>query len=602
MSKKTVILVGLFLLQSACTAIGQTGNEGDNRNSVEASQSETATATVETIAPNSRGETGEMATTDYKDLTVRPQIWFGPLDPWSWDRHFPGAGPFEFYDLFKENAPWQQASDAVHVIRLYPAWIGGYATHQQLETVISDIDARGMAFTFEGGPLQEKGACNASTIEGFAGKGATQSILLNIKTAGGTLYGWDMEHGFDAATYYDPGCRKTPHEIAEDVAITMTAVREIFPDAKIGSIETANLDVNDVAAWMTAYREVVGEELDYFHLDINFSRVDWAERAKEIEDYVRSRGVDFGIIYFGNHDANSDLDWINNAEEHFVEYEVLHGGNPDHVIFQSWNTHPQNLIPETDHDSFTNLILRYLRPRTSISLNLSDGTAAGKLKTEGGNPLATMPVEIFAAPLAGEGLVTEYVVTGTVPEGATHGNVGFRINTECDCAGPAALILDSVSYQEGNQLGGNVPNGNFGNGLTGWGVWGQGVVELVPSMVGNGRALSINATRTQDVGANSDAFAVEPGQKFTVTFTAKVDPKTETAGYFSLFFLNDAGEVTRYNLAIEAGKVTIGSATTNQDGSYTAVLSTVPSGTYEIVAWFPGTDEYWPAIITIEEK
>ncbi|MGD2078809.1 MAG: hypothetical protein PVH18_10520, partial [Chloroflexota bacterium] len=74
-----------------------------------------------------------------KDLTERPQIWFGPLDPWSWDQYFPGQGPFQFYDLFTEEAEWQQASEAVHVIRLYPVWLESYATPTQIETVLNDI-------------------------------------------------------------------------------------------------------------------------------------------------------------------------------------------------------------------------------------------------------------------------------------------------------------------------------------------------------------------------------------------------------------------------------------------------------------------------------
>ena len=320
-------VAGPFLLAVLLTACG---NQPATQHAGPLITQRIPTVTLD-IEPQDGGEDGtaELLPVEvgYKDLTVRPQIWFGPLDPWSWDRYYPGQGPFEFYDLFQPDAPWQQASDAVHVIRLYPVWIDSYATPQQLQTVLQDIEARGIAISYEAGPLKESGQCNASTIEGFWGKPGAKNIAQNIKDAGGRLFSMDLEHGFDAATYYDLACRKSPREIAEDAAITINALRAIFPDVLIGSIETADLNVDDVAAWMEAYRGVMGEELDYFHLDINFQRVDWAERAREIEDYVESRGVEFGIIYFGNQDDGSDIDWINHAESRFIEYEVLARGN-----------------------------------------------------------------------------------------------------------------------------------------------------------------------------------------------------------------------------------------------------------------------------------
>ena len=586
------ILLLLTALLAACGSQPVTQNAG-----LSTTQNPTATLAIEPQSSSGNG-TSDLVPVNpgYKDLTVRPQIWFGPLDPWSWDRYYPGQGPFEFYDLFQPDAPWPRASEAVQVVRLYPVWIDNYATPQQLQNVIEDIQARGMAISYEAGPLQETSQCNASTIEGFWGKPGAENIAHNIKAAGGRLYSMDLEHGFDAATYYDVACRKSPREIAEDAAITINALRAIFPDVLIGSIETADLNVDDVAAWMEAYREVMGEELDYFHLDINFQRVDWAERAREIEDYVESRGVEFGIIYFGNHDDGSDIDWINHAESRFVEYEVLQGGTPDHVVFQSWHTHPQNLIPETEPDAFTNLILRYLRPRTNISVEILGNAASGNLQTNSGAPVPEAEIEIFAEPLDGDGLVTEYHVSGTVPDSAVRGNVGFRVNTECDCRGTAAFVLEQVSYTESNLPGGKVPNGSFGNGLNGWGLWGSGNQNLVSSAYGNGTALAVDASLGQNAGANSEAFVVTPGETFTVTFTARVSPLTHAAGYFSLFFLNGATEVARFTLPISAGRTTIATGVTDQDGTFSINLDQLPEGSYQFGAWYSGSPALWPAI------
>lgn len=529
-------------------------------------------------------------------MTAGPQIWFGPLDPPAWSQANPGGGAYDFFDLFSEDAPWPQSSEAVRVMLLYPTWLSGTASRTQLERVFDDLRRRRIAVAFESGPLTEHGPCNAATIEGFAGAPPAERIARNIRAAGGVLYSMSLEHGFDAAMYGDPACRMSPTEIARDVAGTIAAVRQVFPDVVIGSIETANLNVDDVEDWLTAYREVTGEELGYFHLDVNFNIPDWAERAKDIEDAVQARGVPFGIYYRGDADDASDEQWLGKAEDRFVEFEVIHGGHPDQPIFQSWDPRPGVLLPEDQPATFTHQILRYLRARSSLALELSGQTAAGLLTRADGTPLADAPIDLSALPLSGEGAFADFTLRGVVPGGATHADVGLRINTECDCSGPAHLVLASAAYIEEARSGNQVPNGDFGVGLQGWGAWGAGSAELASDEQGAGRALLIQAAPGQDVGLNSDSFAVTAGQPFTLTFRARVDPPSAASGYFDIVFLNDAGEVQRLTIPIAVTRVTVGAVRTAADGTFALPLQGLPSGAQELRAWFAGNDDVWPAV------
>lgn len=566
----------------------------------EATPTDRAPATQET-AGEAQEETPATAASErsledkpvYKDLSERPLIWFGPLDPWSWDQYFPGKGPFQYYDLFTEQAAWHKVSEAVHVIRLYPVWLDSYASPAELETVLADIQRRGMAISYEAGPLTETERCNAGAVEGFWGVPGAENIVRRIADAGGVLYAMDLEHGFDAGTYYDPACLRTPAEIAADSARTIDAVRQVFPNVKVGSIETADLDVEAVATWLAAYREATGQELDYFHLDIDFSRPDWARRAKEIEEYVRSRGVEFGLIYFGDVEDGSDAEWLDHAQERFVEYEVIAQGKPDHVIFQSWHTHPQKLFPETERDAFTNLILRYLRPRTVLTLRLDSQGVRGSLLVQDGAAVANAAIEISARPVSGEGILSDYVITGVVPDEANQADSGFRINVECDCRGPAELVLEQVDYVDGGT--GGVPNGSFSDGLEGWGNWGSGSANLVASANGSGGAVAVSVSPDQDLGLNSGRFQVAPGSPFTITFKAKVNPITANSGYFDVIFLNDTGEVRRLTTPIVSGPVLLAETTTGSNGEYRVELDNLPVGAFDLVAMFPGSDAFWPA-------
>src|SRR3990172_1654514 len=96
------IAVSLLALTAACI-------------STTAESSTTTVSVISTPAPSTTSAPVPATTVTWKDLSIRPHIWFGPLDPWSWGQFYPGAGPFQFYDLFTEDAPWPRAAEAVGV-------------------------------------------------------------------------------------------------------------------------------------------------------------------------------------------------------------------------------------------------------------------------------------------------------------------------------------------------------------------------------------------------------------------------------------------------------------------------------------------------------
>ena len=580
------IAVSLLALTAACI-------------STTAESSTTTVSGISTPAPSTTSAPVPATTVTWKDLSIRPHIWFGPLDPWSWGQFYRGAGPFQFYDLFTEDAPWPRAAEAVGVMRLYPVWLESFATRGQLEDVFEDLGRRGIAISFELGPLTETAACNASTVEGFAGAGPALNIARRIRQAGGVLHSMDLEHPFDAASYGPLACRMSPVEIARDSLTTIEAVRSIFPEVLVGSIETADLDPEAVAAWLDGYREVTGEHLAYFHLDSNFAIPDWSSRAKAIEEVVRSRGVEFGIIYFGDAEDTSDEEWLARAEERFVEYEVITGGKPDHAIFQSWHTHPERLLPETDAGTFTYLINRYMRPRSVLEVAFVDAAWSGSLTAEDSTPLAGATIQLSGEPVSGPGLVGTYTISGTVPAGATGADVGYRINTECNCSGQAELTLHEATYMEAGSTSNLVPNGDFSQGLEGWGTWGSASYGLVDSDIRTGNALRVSAAPGLDAGLNSGTAAVTAGAGFTMTVTARVDPVSAGSGYFQIIFLNPGGEVERRTIPLAAARVDLGVVETGVDGRFELSGTELGAGV-RLRAWFAGDASHWPALAIAE--
>ena len=87
--------------------------------------------------------------------------------------------------------------------------------------------------------------------------------------------------------------------------------------------------------------------------------------------------------------------------------------------------------------------------------------------------LSNAPIAFTMRPLESPGLLFEYTLTGIVPARATEADVGYRVNLECDCSGPADFVLYEVRYTEGDETTNRIPNPDFSQGYDGWGAWGD---------------------------------------------------------------------------------------------------------------------------------
>jgi hypothetical protein len=283
---------------------------------------------------------------------------------------FPGRpfiGSLDFMDLFDSEAQWMTAAGEVQVFELYGEWLGRDATDEQVRQVVSDLNRRGIAIALSGGALNPVGSCTGE-IEGFAGISEGVRISRRIRDAGGTAYFYAFDHAYDAGTASTTpaACRLSPEEVAQQVLAFQEAIRAVFPNIVFGDDITAQLNIDEVAQWVEAYRSVTGEDLGFLHLDIDFSIPNWDQKAVQIEHYLRSEGIPFGLFYIGNWEDPSDEAWLTSAGERVKAYELAAGGQPDHVVFASWHDHPDYVLPETEPYTFTHLIKQYIEDRESL--------------------------------------------------------------------------------------------------------------------------------------------------------------------------------------------------------------------------------------------
>ncbi len=316
----------------------------------------------------------------------RPAIWFAPLPPLPTNEFRPYVGSTDFMQLFGKRAAWSNAARRVSVFKFYGEWVAHSATTAQLRQAVKDLKRRKISIAVETGPLEPPPECGQG-VEGFAGAEGLRTAN-RIKEAGGTLRYIAFDEPFYYAALYtgQNACHWDARQVARAVARYVRNIRTVFPDVKFGDIEplTTGAHVERYKEWIDAYQEVTGEKLAFMHLDMWYTLPRWPQLGRELEEFAHSRGVPFGLIYFGDFDDVSDDAWLAKAQQRFELYET-EGGRPDQAVLQSWHNKPDRVLPETKR-TFTNLIVRYARPRTRLELAALAGAVQGRLVAAG--PLA----------------------------------------------------------------------------------------------------------------------------------------------------------------------------------------------------------------------
>jgi hypothetical protein len=304
-------------------------------------------------------------------LTAQPaagaQIWLSATEPiWRGIRGWPLN---DYMDLFRPDAPWQHAVAQVMVFGVSKRFVLE-TPESDLVAIINALRRHNIKLSVQATPLFASRECGLG-VEGHGPPNDMVMVATRLK-----LLGADMAYmTMDEPLFYghrfkgSPGisaCHTTVPEIARQVAAKMMAVRKIYPSVVIGDIEPMGVlpaEVQDwthqIAEWIAAYRDAMGEPLGFFQADVVWQRPSWRDVLLATVSIARANRVPLGIIYNGMPTDATDAVWIDDAESHFRLVEGSMKISPDQAILQSWTDHPRSMLPESNRDALTNLVLRY---------------------------------------------------------------------------------------------------------------------------------------------------------------------------------------------------------------------------------------------------
>jgi hypothetical protein len=149
--------------------------------------------------------------------------------------------------------------------------------------------------------------------------------------------------------------------------------------------------------------------------------------------------------------------------------------------------------------------------------------------------------------------------------------------------------------------GSKTANLDFSSGLNNWGLYTTGTGQLESTTIPPGQDLHVTAQPSQVVQLNSFNFNATSGALYTLQIKARVSPQSAGSGYFMIIFLAGS-EIARQTLNLQSGTLTLGSAQTASDGSYSVQFDAQPGDPAQLQtqADYPGIDypasnALWPA-------
>jgi hypothetical protein len=486
------------------------------------------------------------------------------------------ASPYAETHLYEPNAPWPMAASKVRVFEIYTSWLN-QGSDADLKSFFQFLKQHDMALSVEFGILNQTDSCGAG-IEGFAGGGAKAATAAaqKIERLGGELAYIAMDEPYWNGHIRSGSqqCKWTPAEIAKNAASTIAAFRAVFPEVAFGDIEpiTETGDGGDLAQqyaeWAEAWRTTAGTPLGFFHADVVWRGKNVAILAKFARS-LQQKNIPFGVIYNGEPNDLSDKMWLDNARRHFESFENGTNPLPSHVIFQSWNAYPKRLLPETNPESFTSLVLEYFKARTRfVGVTKTGATIAGRLHGDDDNPVAAGPVSVEALNTRAAGQYQQSI-NGNVPSSAVKMLVGWRINTECSCNGQADIVVSPARFESsegGTQRIDLAALGRYPGDRA------QPMRERAAGPATD--SIHVKAAPGQALVANGQKVDVKGATPFTFTIPYAVNGSTTDAVSAHVIFFDATGkELVRYRLALVPQWTALAQSRTDPSGQFEIALA-----------------------------
>jgi hypothetical protein len=505
------------------------------------------------------------------------EIWLAGTDPVVRRTSYKDEQPSDYMQLFEDNAAWAKAAANVNAFKTTTQFVVG-ATDAQLAKMFAGLKKRNISFAMETLMLPPGDKGCGKGIEGYLDPNGLRSVIERILRLGGDLryIAMDEPLWFGHTSNQQNACHSSIESVAQEVVFRISVIKKLFPNVEIGDIEpiATAMQPNDwmeeINQWIQAYQKATGFPLRFFDADVTWAGP-WQLQLKSLATHLNAAKILFGIIYDGDPTDPNGVTWTTHAEERFSRVENDPTMAPQRAILQTWTLQPSRMLPETEPGTMTYLVDRYTSRRVFLTLKHTNGRLFGRLSDSSGNPVSNGQVVLYAVDGRIASNRSVRTASGEVPATADKAIVGLRINTECDCTGPANVSIGAVNYRDSSAK----------------------VVLRNPLLINNADT-EFSASAGETISRNSQPFAVAAHSHFTLEIPMGATDASTNSGYLALIFLDSNGkEVERDRLSFQPAERNIGTVTTDSGGTFFLQLpATGSSSSPSYHATFSGSRGY----------
>ena len=292
-------------------------------------------------------------------LTAAPALIFGPPDSLQHGNQAPLAP--DFGRLFSDPDAWTTAWSKLSGFGIN-TFTANVAPEDLLHQVFGFLTARHIALevTLQSLPVENCGVGVEGLVQTIQHPTGTAERMEKLNAP---VASFGLDEPLTFGHFYDGrnACQLPVQEVAERLARTISAVRRVYPTARINEYEAPTGNVYPhwravLPQWLEAYQRHTGTPLDAMTLDVDWRDPHWQDVVRLSVSILHAHGVKAGIFLDATGGPNvTDESWM--AEAHRNGETIIRNKfGLDFVIIASWMGHPRRLLPPSDPLSLTSLI------------------------------------------------------------------------------------------------------------------------------------------------------------------------------------------------------------------------------------------------------
>lgn len=293
-----------------------------------------------------------------ENSSKKAEFWMMP-SPW------PNNG-LPLRELINNNSGWEKTRQVIDGIGYWPLLLNLHFTDAEIQSFFTKMKSYNLKFGFEVFVIKKE---YPNANESFA---LLKQLMSRFTPLGADVKWFSFDEPFYATKHVL--CKPDVYAVDETAAF-IKMLRTLYPEAKVGDVEPYPvLKLSELKSFITSLNakcaEIGTKGIDFFRLDVDWCSMNnsypgsWRE-VKDLEDFLRSRGIKSGLIYWAadqpfleNMNLSDDMTWYIGVMHQGNAY-ALAGGHPDEYLIESWVQVPKHAIPETDPSTFTGSVLGF---------------------------------------------------------------------------------------------------------------------------------------------------------------------------------------------------------------------------------------------------